>query len=399
MTKVEHPGIGMNAFKLYVKMILSPCYYRNITVSGKEYVPEAGTPVVFVGNHRNGMCDPLIVETLFTDRDIRWFVRADLFKNRLIGSILKALHLMPMYRMDFDGLETLLDRIKENVKSGVDELVAGHSIGVFPEARLMPGHYLGTFHTSYLQMAFECAAKNDFQTEVYIQPFGLYYEDYFNPGGGVLVNFCKPVRLSPYYEDYKNKPRTTMNRINGIIWDEVRSATLHIPDDEYYPLINQVRQSGFINSFADDIIGNMQIAERLRAEQELANKLHSYLEDNPEQYRYIIKPCADDINELKGKEHSYSQFRSTYQIAAAVILYPLLGLLPGVVLLILGYYCAGLAFILLWLPALSVAYRFIAVCIKAKERMAYLLPRDKSRRLNGQRTKLYSLLTSICKEE
>ena len=113
INNMERPGTAMNAFKLYVRMILSPCYYRHIVVKGKEYAPEAGTPVVFVGNHRNAMCDPLIVETLFSDRDIRWFVRADLFKNRLIGSILKALHLMPMYRMDFDGLETLFDRIKE----------------------------------------------------------------------------------------------------------------------------------------------------------------------------------------------------------------------------------------------------------------------------------------------
>src|SRR5688500_12627717 len=114
-------------------------FYRRIYATGIETIPDNG-PVILLANHPSSLMDAAIFGTLL-HRPIDYFTRGDVFKNRFIASILKALNMIPVF--DHAGRKTLHDN-DESFRRAAAVLRRGGLILFFPEGishtdrKLMP---------------------------------------------------------------------------------------------------------------------------------------------------------------------------------------------------------------------------------------------------------------------
>ena len=104
---VEKNSFWYCFFRKWLSLIFRYSYCGNFYVRGRKNVPKAGTPIMFVSNHQNGVIDALSILFAMPIRyKVVFLARADVFKKKLTARILNFCKIMPIYRQR-DGRDSL----------------------------------------------------------------------------------------------------------------------------------------------------------------------------------------------------------------------------------------------------------------------------------------------------
>lgn len=244
----EH-SLFLKAFRAYLQYVNSGMYFRKEHIIGIENVPANGTPLVLVSNHQNCLNDPLCVCLKLTDRRMNFLARANVFNNPIFNKALRAMGLLPAYRMSYEGLSAV-SRNQETIDDAGNALMGGETVMLYPEAGHQDKRWLGIFKLGYLRIAFAAAEKMNFERDIMILPSCNHYSNYFHARTDMLIKFGKPISLMPYYERYKESPREVMVEINKIVRAAIQEMMLHIDDLEHYDQIDFLRENGYGRLFA-----------------------------------------------------------------------------------------------------------------------------------------------------
>ena len=297
-TPREHP-LFLKAFRTYLQFVNSGLYFRKEHVLGLENVPANGTPVVIVANHQNCLNDPLCVCLKLTDRRMNFLARANVFNNPIFNKALRAMGLLPAYRMGHEGLSA----VRKNQITFDDagqSLKDGETVMLYPEAGHQDKRWLGTFKLGYLKLAFSAAEKMDFEQDIMILPSCNHYSNYFHARTDMLIRFGKPISLKPYYEKYKEVPRETMMEINKIVREAIKEMMLHVDDIENYDAIDFLRENGYGKKYAKSHGYKVNyLPSRLLSDQNLVNDLQKAKDEHPEEMAQVY---ADTLKLAKGIE-------------------------------------------------------------------------------------------------
>lgn len=100
---------------------MSIFYFFRGKVSGREYPPDSG-PFILASNHISYFDPPMVAA--FTDREMFFFAKRELFKNKIFGALIRKVNARPVRRGVFDrgGLETAVGLLEE-----------GKGLVIFPE--------------------------------------------------------------------------------------------------------------------------------------------------------------------------------------------------------------------------------------------------------------------------
>lgn len=297
-TPREHSWF-LKAFRAYLQYVNSGLYFRKEHILGLENVPDNGTPVVVVSNHQNCLNDPLCVCLQLTDRRMNFIARANVFKNPIFNKALRAMGLLPAYRMSHEGLGAV-SKNQETFDDAGAALNDGETLMLFPEADHQDKRWLGTFKLGYLRIAFAAAEKNDFKQDIMILPSCNHYSNYFHARTDMLIRFGKPISLQPYYERYKEAPRETMVEINKIVRTAIQDMMLHISDIENYDQIDFLRDNGYGKEYAKKHGYKFNyLPSRLLSDQRLVNELEKASKEQPEAMADIYKDTATFMKGIK----------------------------------------------------------------------------------------------------
>lgn len=289
----------IKAFRSYIQYVNSGLYFRKQHVLGLKNVPANGTPVVVVSNHQNCLNDPLCVCLQLTDRRMNFLARANVFSNPLFNKALRAMGLLPAYRMGYEGLAAV-NKNAETINDAGNALTDGETVMLYPEGGHQDKRWLGSFKLGYLRIAFGAAEKMNFEQDVMILPSCNHYSNYFHARTDMLIKFGEPISLQPYYERYQQAPRETMNEINKIVREKIKEMMLHIDDLEHYDQIDFLRENGYGKKYAIENGENFNyLPSRLKSDQKLVDALQKASEERPEEMEEIYEDTATFIAGLK----------------------------------------------------------------------------------------------------
>jgi glycerol-3-phosphate O-acyltransferase/dihydroxyacetone phosphate acyltransferase len=109
-------------------------FFRRIYLTHTENIPK-NKPVILACNHPTAFLEPCIL-ACFLDRPLYYLVRGDYFDKPIYNFLLRALHMLPVYRRR-DGDYS---RIKDNFATFdacFDTLKKNKTLTIYPEGRTL----------------------------------------------------------------------------------------------------------------------------------------------------------------------------------------------------------------------------------------------------------------------
>ncbi len=229
------------------------CYFSNIEFNGKEGVPSGDTPLIFAANHQSAFLDAILL-AVFSKEPIYFLARSDVFKGAL-GKFLRAINMMPIYRMR-DGIKklSLNDAIFEKCSELLKE---DKRILIFPEGFQLDVAYLRPLTKGLVRIALNTQTNLD--QEIRIIPLGINYFNSYHSGHKLILNYGAPISVPSFldaYNDHQNKGyRALLNEVSEGIKEQ-----LLIPEetDDYKSKIKVFNRK---NEHVDFLTLRSQIAE------------------------------------------------------------------------------------------------------------------------------------------
>lgn len=161
-------------------------YHVEVSSPGRDF----SGPVIYVGNHPNGLIDPALI-FIISDRPETFLAKAPLFRMPVIGWILRRLRALPVHRKQDDPSQ--MHRNESTLESAIQALVGGGAITLFPEGKSHSEPSLADLKTGTARIALG-AARPD--VPVKIVPVGLTYAEKNRFRSQVLIEVGDPIVVS-----------------------------------------------------------------------------------------------------------------------------------------------------------------------------------------------------------
>jgi glycerol-3-phosphate O-acyltransferase/dihydroxyacetone phosphate acyltransferase len=205
-------------------------YYRRERLGRR--VPAEG-PVLLVGNHPNGLVDPVLVAGT-TDRPLRFLGKAPLFELPVLGAVMRGLEVLPVYRAQDDADTALNERTFDAVFGA---LGAGELVCLFPEGRSHDAPSLQRLKTGAARMALGAEARAASALGVRIVPVGLVYRAKRRFRSRAATWVGEAIEVRDLAELHRRDERAAVRALTERIAAGLASVTLELDRWEDLPLL------------------------------------------------------------------------------------------------------------------------------------------------------------------
>ena len=241
-------------------------------------------PVLITANHPNALIDPLVVFQT-AGRPSRPLAKAPLFDQLIVGTTLRALGGLPVYRKQDDPeLMHLNDRTFD---AAIDALHAGSAVQIYPEGQSHSEPSLTPIRTGAARIALLAEALRDWELGLSVQPVGLTYikKDLFR--GRVVATFGSAFSGAALREQYEQDERAASRILTDRIQKHLEEVTLNVEDHEELELVDVADR---LYARAKKLVGYRErdgIGDRLPRMQAFAEGVRWLRTQDPERLEYL----------------------------------------------------------------------------------------------------------------
>ena len=241
-------------------------------------------PVLITANHPNALIDPLVVFQT-AGRPSRPLAKAPLFDQLIVGTALRALGGLPVYRKQDDPeLMHLNDRTFD---AAIDALHAGSAVQIYPEGQSHSEPSLTPIRTGAARIALLAEALRDWELGLSVQPVGLTYiqKDLFR--GRVVATFGSAFSVADLREQYEQDERAASRILTDRIQKHLEEVTLNVEDHEELELVDVADR---LYARAKKLVGYRErdgIGDRLPRMQAFAEGVRWLRTQDPERLEYL----------------------------------------------------------------------------------------------------------------
>jgi 1-acyl-sn-glycerol-3-phosphate acyltransferase len=221
--------------RVFVAFALRSFYRLEVRPAPGAPVPPEG-PVLFVGNHPNGMVDPAILFAVLP-RQVTFLAKSTLFQVPVLGALMRGLGALPVYRKQDDPSQ--MSKNEGSLEAAAEALCAGRAITLFPEGKSHSEPQLAELKTGAARIAFRVARRG---APLVVVPVGLTYGEKQRFRSRVLVQFGAPVEVAPYLPATEEAEPAQVRALTDKMAAELRGVTLNLAQWEDLPLVKLADQ-------------------------------------------------------------------------------------------------------------------------------------------------------------
>ncbi len=210
-------------------------YYQRIEIIGLENIPE-NVPIIFAPNHQNAIMDALILVCALR-KPVLFMARGDFFYSRIINSLLRFIHIIPVYRKS-EGLENI-SKNADSFQIAIKELQNGGYVCIMPEAGHQGVHYIRPLSKGIFRLA-TSAQQYLPDTPMFIVPVGIFYSSYYHYHSSVFASFGNAIRVQKFTQDRKNSNAIVINSLKGTLYEKMKTNIIHIQPGKFYEFIDRI---------------------------------------------------------------------------------------------------------------------------------------------------------------
>jgi 1-acyl-sn-glycerol-3-phosphate acyltransferase len=205
-------------------------FYRRSTLGGE--VPAAG-PVLLVGNHPNGLVDPVFLAAA-ARRPVRFLGKAPLLRMPVLGGLLRAMRMLPVYRAA-DGYDTASNA--RTFDAVYDALAAGDAVAMFPEGTTHGCPRLEPLRTGAARMALGAEARAGWSLGVRVVPVGLAFRAKGRFRSRAATWIGAPIAFGDLAAAHARDERAAVRALTERIAAGLRAVTIEVDRWEDLPLL------------------------------------------------------------------------------------------------------------------------------------------------------------------
>ena len=218
--------------------------FHDVDVQGGP-IPDG--PVLVVANHPNSLLDPLLIFRT-AGRPTRPLAKAPLFEQTIVGSVLRALGGLPVYRRQDDP--GLMDRNERTFAAAIDALRAGYAIQIYPEGQSHSSPALMPLRTGAARIAFGAEERSGWTLGLRIVAVGLTYRGKSVFRSDALVVIGDAFDIGSLRPAFEADPVEAVRALTATIAGRLERVTLNLAGDEDEALIDTaerlyVREKGW----------------------------------------------------------------------------------------------------------------------------------------------------------
>ena len=276
---IEKYSAGYALLKTVAGFWHNNVFYRRVIVTGRENI-DPDNHLIFAPNHQNALMDALAV--LFTHQGQPVFLaRADIFRKKILASILYFLKILPVYRIR-DGFSSLKANDEIFLKT-IDVLRNRNGLVILPEGDHAGFRRLRQLKKGICRVAFQSEEATNFSLNIKIIPVGIEYSHYTRYRQVLTVAYGKPLEVSGFHNLYRESPEIALNELRARLSEEMKTNMIHISPEEDYEALDELR--GMINGkFGDDVK-----FPKLSRDRQLIDRLSGLRTENPDLYNRICE--------------------------------------------------------------------------------------------------------------
>lgn len=179
--------------KLPIRLALH-IFCANKEVINPQFLQQKG-PLLLVANHPNSFLDAIIIAAHFKE-SIHFLARGDAFRKPWHNTLLRLLHLIPIYRIS-EGRENL-HKNEYAFERSAELLKQNQIVLIFIEGICLHTHKLQPFKKGAARIALSVVQA---QHPLHLMPVGISYNSFLSFGKNIRLHLNEPIEAKKLLDD------------------------------------------------------------------------------------------------------------------------------------------------------------------------------------------------------
>jgi 1-acyl-sn-glycerol-3-phosphate acyltransferase len=192
-------------------------------------------PVLVTANHPNSLVDPLVIFHT-GGRPTRPLAKAPLFEQALVGTVLRGLGGLPVYRRQDDPERMHLN--DRTFDAAIEALREGGAVQIYPEGRSHSEPSLSPLRTGAARIALQAEERSGWKLGLRIQPVGLTNTRKHAFRGRANAAFGPPIEIASLRQRYERDERDAVRELTHRIQGALEALTLNFEHAEDLELVD-----------------------------------------------------------------------------------------------------------------------------------------------------------------